>query len=821
MKNINTKKVVAGVIALGTAALFAGAVVAANVNDGTFTSVDQLTKDQLFTDGIPSVNVAVGSMAQPVDIVWAGNIAAAIGKKAYISGDAVGGYIFNNATVTVGSESTSAVTGDGKLFDDDTLHGTYTPAYTLKDTDFTKLFDADIDYDDSNNNSETLNNVNDELSVELNDVYFEDNYDVQALLLKIAGSKISYTLNLDDGIEAGLTTSDDHDLTIPFMGKMYDVRSTASDGSDIELVMEENTISYNEGVQFEVAGIGTYAGETLTVEIGTISSGSSENSVQLKLLDTTGTQISSKTVDDGDDVDFDDKISEFTVTGVYYTENSTSYVEISTGTDTFKLEDGEEVDDFTVGEREWTVDFTNGTNDVITAITLTNDDGWDEIPVDADVDFPALKVGEKAMLPIDFGYVEFLGLKDEDMSILETNNKEIKWIDAEDDDHTLPLWTEKSDSSDLKVKIDGKDYYFDWISDSNVMVKEGTNDEGDSVSIYVYTDDNNPTNDSYVLDATGTMIADTYFYILSDVDSTPLYFYLDVNNTNGKYGLAVAAKLADEDANATNGGAVVKTDAYELGSGKDWYLNGSANDSGFADYYYINGFADKETEITEFVLADINNDTVKFYLDSETQKIAQSDDYDSTIPESDIVDADHFSLDNEDSEDIEFGITDFGTEVSIESGEVVISQPDTQRVVEVFFGSGSTTSTNLIGDTYVFTEADIGVTKEGDEGTKASLDSIDILAGASGDAIVPSAWNVSTDRLVWLDTEAPSTPLIIVGGYLVNTLAETTYGLEDLVVASGDYIAGQAANGNIIVAGMDAADTAEAAKELITAIEGM
>ncbi|MDD4221146.1 MAG: S-layer protein, partial [Candidatus ainarchaeum sp.] len=71
------KKIVAGAAALGVSALLAGSVVAANVNGDDFGSFNELTKDQLFTSGVPAYNIVVGSMGQTIDVVWAGNIAAA------------------------------------------------------------------------------------------------------------------------------------------------------------------------------------------------------------------------------------------------------------------------------------------------------------------------------------------------------------------------------------------------------------------------------------------------------------------------------------------------------------------------------------------------------------------------------------------------------------------------------------------------------------------------------------------------------------------------------------------------------------------------
>jgi len=55
---------------------------------------------------------------------------------------------------------------------------------------------------------------------------------------------------------------------------------------------------------------------------------------------------------------------------------------------------------------------------------------------------------------------------------------------------------------------------------------------------------------------------------------------------------------------------------------------------------------------------------------------------------------------------------------------------------------------------------------------------------------------------------------------MVNEQAQTL-GLEDLITTAGDYVAGKNAQGNIVVAGFHKEDTANAAKELITAIEAM
>ena len=107
MKNVNIKKVVAGAAALAIAAGSLGAVVsAANVADSSYTTPNGLARADMFNaQGAPSYNIVVGSTGHASDVVWAANIAAAIGKKAYnvSTASATGG----DVVVEVGSEFTS------------------------------------------------------------------------------------------------------------------------------------------------------------------------------------------------------------------------------------------------------------------------------------------------------------------------------------------------------------------------------------------------------------------------------------------------------------------------------------------------------------------------------------------------------------------------------------------------------------------------------------------------------------------------------------------------------------------------------------------
>ncbi|NPA86802.1 MAG: S-layer protein, partial [Candidatus Diapherotrites archaeon] len=71
MRSMNVKKLAA----LAVGALFAGQAAAAG-----------LVADTLPTDKTWYLNsaIVIGAKAQPADVVWAGNIAAAIGNMAYV-----------------------------------------------------------------------------------------------------------------------------------------------------------------------------------------------------------------------------------------------------------------------------------------------------------------------------------------------------------------------------------------------------------------------------------------------------------------------------------------------------------------------------------------------------------------------------------------------------------------------------------------------------------------------------------------------------------------------------------------------------------------
>jgi len=94
------------------------------------------------------------------------------------------------------------------------------------------------------------------------------------------------------------------------------------------------------------------------------------------------------------------------------------------------------------------------------------------------------------------------------------------------------------------------------------------------------------------------------------------------------------------------------------------------------------------------------------------------------------------------------------------------------------------------------------------------------VEGSTYDKIVP------VGQLVYTDSPAPAGSHIIVGGYLVNKLAENVMlgdgsTLQEALTAPGDRVAEVLASGDIVVAGYTASDTKAAAQELISALDAL
>ncbi len=111
-------------------------------------------------------------------------------------------------------------------------------------------------------------------------------------------------------------------------------------------------------------------------------------------------------------------------------------------------------------------------------------------------------------------------------------------------------------------------------------------------------------------------------------------------------------------------------------------------------------------------------------------------------------------------------------------------------------------------------------------GKNISVESINYTAGTCTIEGATYPQIVPVNQLVYSDSPSPAGNHIIVGGYLVNKLAENVVlndgsTLQEALTAPGEKVAEVLSNGNIVVAGYTALDTKSAAQELISALDMM
>ncbi|MDD3975710.1 MAG: hypothetical protein PHN22_00910 [Candidatus ainarchaeum sp.] len=851
MKNINMKKIVAGAGVFAVSALFAGAVAAANMADDTYTGIDNLTKDQLFGATGPAYNVIVGSMAQPVDVVWAGNIAAAIGKKAYTSGDAIAGAALESVTVTAGAESTSTISGDGLLTDDWEL-GSTSVTETLDDRDYSVLGDYDVDVDDSIFDTDEIN-VQESITITPT-VAFDSDKDVADLTASFDRGDISYTLEFNPGINNGANDEGSPDFKFNLMGNEY----TLEDYSNgiVTLVQNKNTAPYEEGASFEVDGY------TITVE--DILESSNNYSVELSISQN-GAILASEVF-----TDYETVFNEYLESNVEIDTVYDKKVTVVSGTSTsIELESGQIIEDFpNIDDKLWKVSFTG--SDPITKIVFTNEDQdvqWE--------DEDALKVDDSIVLPFDLGSIDFLGLTNESSKEVIVEDGYISYIDATDDDHKVFFYEEEDgtygdgenyttmqtlDDKKLYIEFHTADEDFNTTTDvgsydSFIYGNEDSNVGGipnaanDALDIGYFTvqleDDDGDyltkTSNVWTWETTNT---DNSKFVYTDAAFTDLTIPL-YNNESEK--LAYGLYINEDGATGTNDitqfalglkeGAAGSIEGTIDSPTQDWTIKNiytQIDVAATSDGTYVGktatGVLTDGTDMKsmfEFVVDD-GQDSVVAHIDAGTGNLVDTDDssYLAVVDQVLVVngnsafttgDAVTYTLNQEDSDDLTWGYTEFGTYAEVDGGMFTAIVPDTKLYGQIFVGGGASTSTSINGSTFTLTAEG---EQQTEDGVSVSLDAVALSGGAATDAIVPMTWNVATNKLVYLDNENPAGNKIIVGGHLVNTLAQNI-GLDTMLTASGDYVLGQNAEGNIVVAGMTAEDTAMAAKELINVIENM
>ncbi|MDD4050108.1 MAG: S-layer protein, partial [Candidatus ainarchaeum sp.] len=733
MKNINMKKVVAGVAALGVSALLAGSVVAANVGADNFSM--NITKDTMYNNGVPSVSVVVGSMAQPVDVVWAGNIAAAIGKKAYTTAGTVGGAALQDVTIEVGSSSTSTVSGDGLFKDDADLDGS-NYEMVLDSDDYSLLHDADVDVDEDYAGADELT-IEDKLEVNAK-VAFDDDKEVGALTATILKDAIEYTVDFDEGIKKGYDDDDaSPELKFNFMGSQYVVDTLNTDLDKLTLIKNKNTQTYAVGDSFEVDGY--------SIEVSDILDNGNANDpyeAQLTLKDSEGNIVATDVFQADDDEIFEEHLtSNLDVDSVYAT-----IVKIISGTSgKLELVDGDYIEDFpNNGDEIWKVNFTDDGN-YLTNLTITNNDSDFEFK-----DEEALRIGDSIDLPNDFASIEFMGLTTEETKEIVVEDNVISYVDDGDDDQELFVYERETgtlmDEWTTDGEINGFNLYFDFsagtASDVNFTVQMD-DDEGD----YLQSNGSwNTTAYEFEADDGWNALSINSDDAASSAETFRYGLYVD---TNTAYPAEVGLGLA------------VGGTAYNIYSGSTWVISAidtdlttDTDDFNTASNYV--GYVDATTLVEDdmeggFKLTLTTDSTpVYAHFDAYTGDLVDTEhnDYEGTNYQVDGP----ADLGIHDSDDLKEAYTDFGTYYMIDSGMFKAVVPEAQLYGQFFIGGGSSSETTLNGGELVLTTP--GTVVETEDGMiSAKLITSTVTGGEEMTAMTPANWNASTQRIVYLDNE--------------------------------------------------------------------
>lgn len=796
MKNINTKKVIAGALALTAGAAFLGAAVAAQVGTEAFTSVTK--GDVIGTNGMPTATVIVGSNARPIDVVWAGNIAAAIGSQAYTTTTHT---VEIEGTPAEEGSTTTTVTGDGKLSDDLFDLGS-SRTLELDDGDYTLLGDYDVSVDDDIFGDDTIN-VKEKLDI-TSIVAFDTDKEIADLTATIDKDGIEYRLEFTPGIDVNVDDDGSPDFKFNIMGKQYTLEDYTT--NTMTLVQNKATIPYTVGQTFDV--------DEYTITIEEILESSSEGTqyeVEMS-ISKDGTKLATEVYADGETI-FDDYLNIDTEIDTVYN----SRVTVVSGTSArIELTDGQLVEDFPkIDDELWKVQFnadgSYSSGDTITSISFFNDD-QDIRYKDED----ALKVGDEIVLPNDFAKLNFLGLSDESEKQVIVEDGYLSYTDASDDEHSIFIYEHddstygEGDNYTTTKEIDGKNLYFEFYP-TNDLTQTGTKESG-YFTVQLENEDGKylSTDSSYSWKSTATPAATEKFFFdgnASDGEADDFVGFVPItiplyNNETKKitYGVFLNESSSEitELAIALADGA---TDTLE--SSQSWTVSkifyDIDTDDANADSIYVGATNVGATTVTDTDMESMfaltisdSSQTAVAYIDAYTGELVDSDDsaYEAGL---DQVVATGFTLNQEETDDLRFGYTTWGTKLEVDGGTFTATVPEDQLYGKIFVGNGTVTTT-----------------EGGSEGTEGSTQEYTTTTPA----------DIDPANLVKLDTASVIGTKIVVGGHAVNALAAGV--TNDFLTQDGQWVMGKTADSKIVVAGFsaDGVDTASAARALIDIIMG-
>jgi len=848
MKGLNIKKIAA----LGLGAALIGSALAPAVMAAAYDNLStKLTsKSQIIdaTSGSPVVDVIVGTIGQPADVIWAGNIAAKVAQMAVVP---VAGSGTKTVDITVGG--TASVTGAG-----DTEESAVD--FTNPETAFSGISVTDSKMPTLvNNTSAKLTWAGTESTVTVKEVLkgtadvdiqgstSSSAYKPGALFASVNAADLNYTVELGgSGIPlvanafTNLDGNSDYDVKIPFLGKVYKLDAVTADS----LIMYADTTptDLKVGEKLTVTPNTAYVGKKMEVQlVDLIQVGSGNQTYQPKwalVIDGVATKYVQKGATTAYDLRTEFGKSYFTdrlfVTAAGLNLAANTYTAtVRTGADRIELKNGKGypfMDDSTVDNyAAWKVVLTGNP---VTKISLVNQWAYTKTSGTEASNSNSkyvLQTGESVTLPNDFAKFSFTGLQTKGTTEVDVGTVSgidaggIKYTDVRGNTVSVPFYKQFNVdfNTPTEITIAGKDYTF-WMdssanlqNDANIAYISGKHSDAISHTTWATADTN-----KNIIDTTATVSLD--LGAQTSTGGTVNTDYLVTMDGNSGSGRTVGLILKGQTFQLQN---KAKSTARPKLVFRGTMLNGAKvaayvpNTEDFLNTILANSqgaWVSTKHMAADLLYTDNTNYTTSLYLDSgDTAKVweykaIKGSDNNLLGPAQDANTAD-WSLGTDVTDPLLSALTQDGTEISTDGSMFTIMVPDENRNAEVYLGGTGTSTTTTGGTSYT------GV-KAGE--TKGNV-TVTAIAGATTGVAVTKVGNI-----VKADSDIAGAKSILVGGWLANTkvaksLMVDGQTLESRLVASGDSVAAVLDNGSVVVAGWTASDTAMAAQKLITALDAL
>ncbi len=571
MRGFNVKKLVA----IGTGAALIGAALA---------PVSADLRDDLYdSDGTPLASVVVGDNAALSDVVWAGNIAAAMALKAYsevpITCDTAGSCAtdatptLTGLMVDLSVGGTTTVTGGKTFFEDmNSMAGTSGRETNFYNQQVTYSSIPNLYYDSARsqtyNGSSYTTTLQEKLNFTLNAEF--DDVVKKALAGRIGIGQLKYVLSLGTGVNAWESgtgtvkyTDDGNDnVRFPIFGDDYLLKTADYNSGSLELVKSAAEKTYVDGDKIE--GLEGKDGETYYIEVGGGVTISNVTNVELRLYKEDGTLVQSDNFPAGDVRFYSDDTGEeilqtlvnISAIGTTTTADATVYKpQILVGSNRlliyhdkgFSLENGGYDSSLTDSEYLYKakINWGDAATSATGKIKDINIENWTQLSFTGQ---DALGVGDEATFPGEMGSVKFLGFqlpgfesvsKTERTTVVTFGNEKLTYKDSTfESSHELPFYRDSLSLSNLgswSTSIDGKNF---WAmvntADKNVLSYNSATSAYDGSHTCI--GDNNYINGQVVevssVDATNATINGTATYEVGDtVDINGQHFTYSGHDT--------------------------------------------------------------------------------------------------------------------------------------------------------------------------------------------------------------------------------------------------------------------------------------------------